>query len=53
MQGTFNIMCALLVEKKLLTEKEGAELAEKLGNSMLPSAYKESQKLIRKILEKL
>lgn len=48
-----NIFIALLVEKLILTEKEGKELAEKLGSSMLPSDFKEAQKVLRKILQKV
>lgn len=49
----FNIFLALLVEKLIITEKEGKELAEKLGTSMLPSDYKEAQKVLKKILLKI
>lgn len=49
----FNVVIALLVEKLILTEKEGIELAEKLSTAMLPSDYKQSQKLVKKIIDKI
>jgi hypothetical protein len=48
-----NILCALLVEKLILTDKEGRELASKLGKVMLPSDYDEAHKLIKKLLKDL
>lgn len=49
----FNILIALLVEKLVITEKEGKALAEQLGTAMLPSDFREAQRLIKKILAKL
>lgn len=48
-----NIFIALLVEKLILTEKEGKALADKIGTAMLPSDYREAQKLLKKILNKI
>ena len=49
----FNIVIGILVEKHILTEKEGTELSEKLGTAMLPSDYRESQRMLKKLFAKL
>lgn len=49
----FNVLCAILEQKLVLTEKEAEELAKQLSVSMLPSDYKEAVKLVKKILSKL
>ena len=48
-----NILIALMVEKLILTQKEGEALAKKLGESILPSDFKESQQFLKKIIAKL
>ena len=49
----FNVVIALLEEKGLITNVEAKELSAKLGTAMLPSDYRETQRLIKKILAKL
>lgn len=49
----FNMICAILIEKKVITEKEGELLAKELGTAMLPSDFKASQRTLRKILHKI
>ena len=49
----FTVLLALLEEKNILNNEEAKILAEKLGTSMLPSDYKEAQRLIKKILIKI
>lgn len=48
-----NMILALLEDKKIITDKEGTLLAEKIGTSMLPSDYREAKRLLKKILAKL
>ena len=48
-----NMIIALLEEKLVITAKEGKELADKISSSMLPSDYKEAQKLLKKMLSKI
>ena len=48
-----NLFIAILVEKLILTQKEGEALAEKFSASMLPSNFKEMQRMIKKVLQKL
>lgn len=49
----FNVFIALLVEQLVLTQKEGEVLAKELSASMLPSEFREAQKLVRKIKAKV
>jgi len=44
---------ALLVEKLVLTEKEGEALAKALNNAILPGDYKEARGTLKRILKNL
>jgi hypothetical protein len=46
-------MIAILEDKNILTKEEAKELSDKLGVAMLPSDYRETQRLIKKILSKI
>ena len=49
----FNTVVALLEAKGIITEKEAEKLAKELGTALLPSDYRETKRLIKKILIKL
>lgn len=48
-----NVILALLVEKLILTQKEAEELSPILNESMLPGDFRESQKMLKKILKNI
>jgi hypothetical protein len=48
-----NLFIAILVEKLIITEKEGEALALHFNSSMLPSNFKEMLKMVRKVLQKV
>lgn len=49
----FNVLLALLVEKLIITQTEAEALAPVLSESMLPSDFRETQRMIKKILQKI
>lgn len=49
----FNMMIALMVDKLIITEKEGELLSKELGTAMLPSDFKATQRTLKKIMQKL
>ena len=48
-----NMILGLMVEKLILTQKEAEYLSKELNNSVLPSDFKNSQRVLNKMLKKL
>lgn len=49
----FNMILALLVEKEIVTQKEGELLSKEVGNAMLPSDFRATQRVLKKITQKI
>lgn len=48
-----NMFLALLVDKLILTQKEAEVLSKELNNSVLPSDFKNAQRVLNKMLQKI